>query len=315
MASKIVPAFTGPLTPAAIEAWLGTCEDGFEVYAATKSEKARELDAATKIRLTGMQLQEPITAAWWSSKRKDYLKLTTWNAFEEKIRARFLPKSQKITALRQFFLCQQGRLSLSDYVTALTEARNAIPDGSNVIPTSIFKYQLLFHSHPTLLLRVMAIHNFDIDSSTLGIDNLISLMSMQWDSLSAEGVIRHTCPPNLTRSPFPTLVVSSPLKPLSPTERERLTVAGGCWRCRKTPADSGWVSHVGRTCPGDPTKGISPGSEYVSPVVSPPTVEIKKEHVGALLLQEDHGEDQPEDSDYPRDLDTDSDDDLPWPGH
>ena len=31
MASKIVPAFTSPLTPAAIEAWLGTCEDGFKV--------------------------------------------------------------------------------------------------------------------------------------------------------------------------------------------------------------------------------------------------------------------------------------------
>lgn len=313
MASKIVPAFTGPLTPVAIEAWLGTCEDGFEVYAMTKHEKATELDAATKIRLTGMQLQEPITAAWWNSKRKEYLKLTTWNAFEEKIRARFLPKGQKITALRHFFLCQQGRLSLDDYAATLTSARNAIPDGSNVIPNPIFKYQLLFHSHPTLLLRVMAIHNFDIDSPTLGIDNLISLMSMQWDSLSAEGVIRNAGPPSLTRSLLPISVASSPLKPLSPSERERLTAAGGCWRCRKTPADSGWVSHVGRTCPGDPTKGISPGSEYVPPPVSPPMVEVKKELVGALFLREDHGEDQPEDD--PRDNDTDSDDDLPWPGH
>ena len=203
MASKIVPTFTGPLMPAAIEAWLRTCEDGFEVYAVTKTEKALELDAVTKICLTGMQLQERITAAWWNSKCKDHLKLMMWDAFQEKIHACFLPKGQKITALQHFFLCHQGKLSLDEYASMLTMARNAILDGSNVIPTSIFKYQLLFHSHPTLLLRVMAIYNFDIDSLTLGIDNLISLMSMQWDSLSAEGVIHNTGPPNLTCSLFP----------------------------------------------------------------------------------------------------------------
>ena len=58
---------------------------------------------------------------------------------------------------------------------------------------------------------------------------------------------------------------------------------------------------------------ISLGSEYVPPPVSLPTVEVKKELAGALLLRDDHGEDQPEDD--PHDVNTDSDDDLPWPGN
>jgi hypothetical protein len=44
MASKIVSPFSGPLTPTAIEVWLGQCKDGFAIYAATKAEKSPALD-------------------------------------------------------------------------------------------------------------------------------------------------------------------------------------------------------------------------------------------------------------------------------
>jgi hypothetical protein len=63
MASKIVSAFTGPLTPTAIEAWLGQCDDAFAIYAETKSEKSPDLATSTKIRLAGTQMQEPSMAA------------------------------------------------------------------------------------------------------------------------------------------------------------------------------------------------------------------------------------------------------------
>ena len=235
-------------------------------------------------------------AAWWTAKRDDYAALASYKLFEAKIRARFLPKGQKILALRDFFQCRQGRLSFNDYASALTEARNTIPTGSTLIPTSIFKFHLLFHSHPTLQLRIMGIHTFDIEAATLGIDNLVSLLSMQWDSLIAEGVIRgpSTSVGLGTGYSNAAQVTHARLPTLSDPERSRLTSLNGCWRCRKVPTDLGWIKHVGRTCPGDSSKGITPGIDYVAPADSAGTSEVKKEFAGAVLTHNNDGEDQPD---------------------
>ncbi|KAF8957568.1 cytochrome P450 [Flammula alnicola] len=303
MASKIVSAFTGPLTPTAIEAWLGQCEDGFAIYAATKADKSPNLDLQTKIRLAGSQLQEPSTAAWWSSGRAEFLKLATWDMFEKQLRSRFMPKGYKLIALRTFFRCAQGPLPFLDFATALAEARNAV--GQTVITASIYKYQLLFHSHNMLLLRIMAIPDFDID--TINFDNLVALLSMQWDSLIAEGSARPGR--SSLHVPSPQTSVASPstfgpsthhCTPLTDAEKERLTHAGGCWRCRKVPKDTSWIPHVGRTCPGDAAQGILPGRDYV-----PSDTTIKKEFVGMVLNTADlSGEDQPDTYGY---YDDDSD--------
>jgi len=297
MLKNLTPVFNGPLVPAALEAWLGQCEDAFAIYTATKTTKMPVLQPETKICMMGSNLLEPTMAAWWSAKRADYLLLTTVAAFEAKIRNRFLPKAQKVVTLRDFFLCVQGNLSFTDYAAALTAARNTIPSGSTTIPAAIFKYHLLFHSHPALLLRIIAIHTFDIDSATMGVDNLVSLMAMQWESLTADGLVRSSPALNRTTAinSLPSGSTIPPLAPLSDPERARLTSAGGCWKCRKSPGDLGWVPHVGHTCPGDASRGISPGKDFVATpqaAVSAPTV--KKEILGAVLLPNDHGEDQPE---------------------
>ncbi|KIJ27270.1 hypothetical protein M422DRAFT_191235 [Sphaerobolus stellatus SS14] len=143
MASKILSPFVGPLTPSAIEEWLGQCEDGFTIYATTKNEKTPALTVEIQVRLTGTQLQEPSAAAWWSAGRKEFLKLESWAAFEKQIKARFMPKGYKLIALRTFFLCSQGRLPFLEYASILTEARNIT--GSTAITPTIYKYQLLFH--------------------------------------------------------------------------------------------------------------------------------------------------------------------------
>ncbi len=183
MASKIVSAFDGPLTPTALDAWLGQCEDAFAIFASTKSEKTPKLDEPTKIRLVGTQLHEPSMAAWWNANRKEFLKLATWELLEKQIRNRFMPKGYKLIALRTFFLCTQGNLTFTEYAAALAEARNAV--GPSVISSSIYKYQLLFHAHPILVLRIVAIPDFDIDN--INVDDLSALMSMQYESLVAEG--------------------------------------------------------------------------------------------------------------------------------
>lgn len=295
MASKIIAAFTGPITSTALKAWLDQCEDGFAIHTATKAATAPALEVVTMIRLAGSNLSEPSMAAWWHANRTDFLALATWEAFAQKIRDRFLPKAYKLVALRTFFLCAQGSSPFLDYAAALADARNAV--GPTVISANIYKYHLLFHAHPVLVLRIVAIPEFDID--TIGFDDLVALMSMQWESIAAEGLNLGRLAISPRVSPLPQ-AVSTRLPALDDAERDRLSAAKGCWKCRKTPEDPGWVQHVGRTCPGDAAKGILPGRDYVP--------EIKREVAGGVFFAKmDYGEDQPnfEDDIVPADDDTD----------
>ncbi|KAF8519009.1 hypothetical protein BU17DRAFT_35337, partial [Hysterangium stoloniferum] len=138
MALRIIPPFLGPLTPTALKAWLGQCEDGFAIHASTKTDKTPTVHSI-------MQLLEPTMATWWSGGRKDFLKLPPWELFEVKVKERFIPKGYKMLALQSFFLCEQGKLQFLDYAAALAETQNAV--GISVISTHIYKCQLLFHSH------------------------------------------------------------------------------------------------------------------------------------------------------------------------
>jgi hypothetical protein len=142
MASNIIPSFAGPITPSAIDEWLSQCEDGFEIYASTKSEKSPSLDVVTQICLTGTQLQEHTAAAWWNAGRKEFLKLATWELFEKQICTRFMAKGYRLLTLHTFFLCAQGKLPFLEYAAALTEAHNLA--GSMAITSTIYKHQLLF---------------------------------------------------------------------------------------------------------------------------------------------------------------------------
>ncbi|KAG6853368.1 hypothetical protein C0991_004927 [Blastosporella zonata] len=282
MASKIISSFVGPITPTSIEEWLAQCKDNFEIYAATKGEKSLDLTVKTKICLTGTQLQDSTAAAWWNAGRMEFLKLESWEEFAEKIWKRFMAKGYKLMALCAFFLCSQGKLPFADYAAILTEACNFM--GTTTIPSNIFKYQLLFHSHTILLLCIMAIPDFNSD--TITIDALISLMSMQWESIVTENPGKiSTCPaPPSTPSLTTSIVSPSTVPLLTDSERTRLTNAGGCWKCRKVPTDPGWVKHVVCTCPGDAALGIAPGRDYVP---------VKTEIAESVFISYDP-EDQPD---------------------
>jgi len=150
----------------------------------------------------------------------------------------------------------------------------------------------------------MALPNFDID--TISVDGLISLMSMQWESIVTEGIGRSSaCPATListtaATSPAASSAACTP-PPLTDAEHTHLTHAGGCWRCQKVPGDPGWVKHVGRMCPGDSAQGVSPGRDFVK---------VKQEIAGAVLLSINcSGKDQPNTAgeDFYPDDKTDSD--------
>ncbi|KAF8528180.1 hypothetical protein BU17DRAFT_81418 [Hysterangium stoloniferum] len=194
-----------------------------------------------------------------------------------------MPKGYKMIALHTFFLCAQNHLPFLEYAATLADAHNAL--GPNDITAAIYKYQLLFHAHPMLILRIMAIPDLDLEDISFG--NLVALMSMQWESFVIE--IPATCSTPRTSLSYTSTAASVPpilpmpranepwnRNPLSLTDCEHLSAVGGCWRCRKVPTDAGWTPHIGRTCPGDPTQGVSPGPNFVPP--TPPV--IKREHAG-----------------------------------
>ncbi|KAF8526974.1 hypothetical protein BU17DRAFT_82472 [Hysterangium stoloniferum] len=123
----------------------------------------------------------------------------------------------------------------------------------------------------------MAMPEFNME--TIGFDDLVSLLSMQWESLIAEGVAA----PLVVSVPTTTAPCTAPPH-LTDAERKCLTDLGGCWKCQKVPTDEGWTDHVGQTCPGNATLGILPGCNFVP---------IKKEIAG-FTLTDSNGEDQPD---------------------
>jgi hypothetical protein len=181
MASKIAPVFSGPLTAASITQWLAAVEDAYAIFEATKPEKVASLSESMKIRIAGTQLQEPSMLAWWNLGREEMLKLGTYDGFTTKIKKRFIPKAQKLIALRDFYLCSQGASHFAEYAAALADARTAA--GEKEIDAKTYKYHLLFHSHPHLL-RIMALPDLNLDNTSF--DDLVSLVSLTWDSFIAE---------------------------------------------------------------------------------------------------------------------------------
>ncbi|KAF8511961.1 hypothetical protein BU17DRAFT_69423 [Hysterangium stoloniferum] len=111
-------------------------------------------------------------AAWWNAGHMEFLRLEPWETFEKQIENCFMPKGYKMVALHIFFLA---------------DACNVL--GPNIIMVAIYKYQLLFHAHPMLVLCIMAIPDFDLED--ISFDNLVALMFMQWERFIMESPATH----------------------------------------------------------------------------------------------------------------------------
>lgn len=300
MSNKIIQAFVGPLTANGLKIWLGQCEDGFENYQDT--HKDFKFSVKTRIRLTGSSLQEPQMAEWWSAGRTEYLELTTWDVFVTKIKDRWLPVDWKTDALERFYGCFQGKRNFRTFAGELSQCLGQLPSGT--ISSTIYKYHLLFHSHPQLYLRMRALQSFSIESTSQTPDQLISLMAAQWDSLVADTTSRRSLPPAqnvATAAPIPlrlgsvttTGSAAQTLVPPPLTDEDKAALANGCWNCRKKPGEADWVPHTRHTCPGNPAIGARPGRDYVAPASG----EGVTKTIAAAAF-----------SSWPRDDDTDEDD-------
>ncbi|KIM41270.1 hypothetical protein M413DRAFT_27656 [Hebeloma cylindrosporum] len=280
MTSKIVAPFSGPLTANSLKIWLSSCEDGFDNYQDT--HKDATLSAKTRIRLTGSALTDPQMAEWWVGSKSKFLELATWEDFVKKLKDRFMPVNWKMDALEQFYSCNQGKRDFRSYAADLAQCLGTLP--SSTISTTIYKYHILFFSHPHLYLRMRALQGFDIDLSTQTPDELIALMG-------AHRVALFTSAASTPSSAF---------SPLTEEERAALTAVRGCWNCRGKPGDADWIPHQRHMCPGNSAVGARPGKDYV-PSTTPATGIVA---VG--LLDPDYPvlEEEPE----PRDVDTSDED-------
>jgi hypothetical protein len=233
--------------------WLNLCQDSFEVHAAINSST---LKPSVQIVLAGIKMDAPAAKTSWNENRDDLKTLGSWDDFAKHVKERFIPANWKMDALAHFYSISQGSSLFLSYVSMLQEDRNALSSGGTGfnISDSVFKNHLLFFSHPILSLRIRSIPSFNYVNTR--VDALIGLMSSSWDSMVMERVIR---PPLSTtslnalkpsHSQSPKLFV-----PLTDKERDALKLAGGCYRCRRTPSSPGWVKHSSRDCPGDVANG------------------------------------------------------------
>ncbi len=120
--------------------------------------------------------------AWWNANRKEFLKLATWELLEKQICNRFMPKGSTSLSRCVPFSCVLRETS------PLPNTRLPSPKLSHFIqhlqvpaPVPCPSYSRPPHCrHPGLRHRQHQIDNINVD-------DLSALMSMQYESLAAEG--------------------------------------------------------------------------------------------------------------------------------
>ncbi|KAG1791880.1 uncharacterized protein HD556DRAFT_1383432 [Suillus plorans] len=256
-----IPAFSGPLEPATINAWLGRCEDSYLAWSALNAGQV--MPSQLRIVLAGLKLEEYNTSLWWSENRDVLKQLATWEAFALCFKDRFIPSGWRLDALACFYNVSQGADDFRSFVATLRVARNTLSSAGlgYTITDSIFKNHLLFFAHPILQLRIRAMPNLGYEN--LKVDTLIDVMATTWSSLVAEGLTKSISPRLVFKAssaspPVPTSKPAYPLPDLSYAEREALRSVGGCFHCRLSPSDAVWKPHIARECPGDVKQGIPP---------------------------------------------------------
>ncbi|KAG2338502.1 hypothetical protein BDR05DRAFT_951903 [Suillus weaverae] len=266
MSKLDLPAFSGPIEHATIDAWLGRCEDKYLAWSACNPVYA--ISPQLRIVPAGLQLEEPSARLWWNQNRDVLKQLPAWEEFASRFKDRFIPSGWRLDALARFYNVSQDFDTFRSFVASLQAARNMLGSAGNgyAISDSVFKNHLFFFANPVLQLRVRAIPNFSYED--LKVDELINVMATTWSSLVAEGFTMPV-PKSMLKSPSiapmsntHALNSTSPLPDLTYAEREALRSVGGCYHCHLSPSDPTWKPHVACECPGDKRRNIPPRAPH-----------------------------------------------------
>lgn len=220
--AALCPAFSGPIDALNVSAWISDCEDAFESFEVLKE---RKLDGTFRVREAGQMLQHEDAKAWWMGVRTDQIAKGVWKDFLKLFKECFLPTNWRLLAFQNYHLCYQCHRDFSEYAAELNSIKNSLELGA--VSEFHYRLHLLFHSHELLYLRVLALNNLDV--TTTSTDNFTALLQQQWDSLIAEGQVCISRAVS-AQSFIASLPVSgSPSVPLP--DCDAVIQAGGCTRC------------------------------------------------------------------------------------
>ena len=139
MSHKIdLPALAGPLSQAAVPAWLNNCADTFEMLAALNANTSSLLTTRAQITLAGLKMTDATAAAWWNENRDELKDLGAWEEFAARVRDRFVPTGWKLDALERFYAVKQGTGDFRVFVAELQAARNNLANAVSAELTQHF---------------------------------------------------------------------------------------------------------------------------------------------------------------------------------
>lgn len=208
VSTNIVPYFRGPASPPEIIAWLRRCDDSFASFSFLNPSLKPPLDDKAKIRFAGTALQEKDMMMWWSANRNTFLTPSspTWKAFVDAVKLRFITDAWRLEELMRFNQLRQENREFKDFARELLQVQDVLTAPPKVDPPPdppLPKYpyaidddtiirHLLFFANEVLMRRVMDLSDFKLE--TIKRDELVSLMTFQWDLMKREGISVNTQP-------------------------------------------------------------------------------------------------------------------------
>ncbi|KAI3319374.1 hypothetical protein HD806DRAFT_509821 [Xylariaceae sp. AK1471] len=160
-----IDPFTGPLTADSISEWLSRCEEAFERYNDSISEK--QLSNKQKIQKAATTISTAHTASksistWYTQNRRN-LETKDWDTFRDMVKDHALGKGWRIKVLRDFYTYNQGLATVDDYLQKFEDLRFTISRSSKLseIEDTVYKCHILFGARPDLLAKFMRAHKND----------------------------------------------------------------------------------------------------------------------------------------------------------
>ncbi|KAL1736554.1 histone acetyltransferase subunit NuA4-domain-containing protein [Schizophyllum commune] len=209
-----LPDLTEPITITSLTSWLLKCEIRFRRYNAWNKEELTDLQKITEA-TDKLEIDSSPRLAAFLTRQGERLLQSTWLEFKDAIMAAMHP-NVKMDSLKEFHDIYQGESSFEEYATRLSLAQEAVNSSAMKmvdyhVNDFLFKSILLFHAHPLLRLRVLALPMFDLAAIT--VPDLTIALSKSWDSLVAEGLVAPS--PSASFNADGTIATRAPSRPAS----------------------------------------------------------------------------------------------------
>lgn len=185
-----IPELSEPITISSLTAWLLKCEIRFRRYNAWNKNELTDNQMITEA-TDKLDIDASPRLAAFLTRTGERLLQSTWPEFKDAIMAAMHP-NVKMDSLKEFHDIYQGDAPFMEYATRLSLAQDAVNSSATkmidyAVSDFLFKSILLFHSHPLLRLRILALPMFDL--SAISVPELTTALSKSWDSLVAEGLV------------------------------------------------------------------------------------------------------------------------------